>query len=48
MLKTKKSETDLRKMIKIIEELLKIEKTKRYLFHMRNNPKKEQKEKKDI
>jgi hypothetical protein len=44
----RKSETDLRKMIKIMEELLKIEKNERYLSHMRSHPKKGTKSKNDI
>jgi hypothetical protein len=44
-----KSETDLRKRIKILEELLKIEKHKKYLSRMRSHPKKRnKKQKKDI
>jgi len=43
-----KSETNLRKMIKIMEESLKIEKKpKKYRYHMRSDPKKETKSKKD-
>ncbi len=35
-----KSETDLRKMVKIMEELLKVKKTKGIPSHMRSHPKK--------
>jgi hypothetical protein len=38
-----KSETDLRKMVKIMEELLKIKKTKGIPSHMRSHPKKTKK-----
>ena len=44
----RKSKTDWGKMIKIMEELLKIEKTKKYLSHMHSHPKKKQKAKKSI
>jgi hypothetical protein len=45
----RKSETDLRKGMKILEELLKIEKHKKYLSHMRSHPKKRnKKQQKDI
>jgi hypothetical protein len=44
----RKSETDLRKMVKIMGELLKIEKTKKYLSHMCSHPRKGTKSKNDI
>ncbi len=43
-----KSETDLRKMVKITEGLPKIEKAQQKLSHMRRHPKKGIKRKKDI
>jgi hypothetical protein len=44
----RKSETDLRKMVKIMGELLKIEKTKKYLSHLRSHSRKGTKSKNDI
>ncbi len=48
MLGNEKSETDLRKMIKIMEESLKIEKKRKNISHMRSHPRKGTKSKKDI